>query len=370
MATYYCDWAVGNDANAGTSEGSGNAWKSIDKAESVVAAGDTVWVKASGTYTNDGHTCVLTMTASGSAGNFIKFIGYTTTTGDGGQCVWDAASSDATVIRDNGAAKNYRWFENIHFKNATGLNYSCWGGSKSHVLVNCTSTAGTHVAVNATWVLLGHTAISQAGWGGLGSGAMIGCLASDCSDGYSGWVSTSESAGGGSTLLAHCVAHGITNRALQQRSGDDGSGGFGRFSGVMAHNTIDGENATNYGFRTVEAEGGCVCINNVVYDNDDGFLSGAGVDATRAVCHFQNVLNSNITNYGTDYDDFDVSGNDLTGAPTFVDEAAHDYTPASDSSAYGTAMDLNGINSGRDIGAIPAPIRGVRRPTAMTGGMG
>jgi hypothetical protein len=37
MTTYYVDTAVGNDGNAGTSEGAGNAWATIDKAMNTVA---------------------------------------------------------------------------------------------------------------------------------------------------------------------------------------------------------------------------------------------------------------------------------------------------------------------------------------------
>ena len=49
--TWYVDGAVGNDSNAGTSPGAGNAWATIGKATSTAAAGDTVNVKASATYT-------------------------------------------------------------------------------------------------------------------------------------------------------------------------------------------------------------------------------------------------------------------------------------------------------------------------------
>ena len=41
MTIYYVDGVVGDDTNAGTSEGSGSAWATIDKAMNTVAAGDT-----------------------------------------------------------------------------------------------------------------------------------------------------------------------------------------------------------------------------------------------------------------------------------------------------------------------------------------
>lgn len=70
--------AVGDDANVGTSEGSGNAWKTIDKAMNTVAAGDKVWVKASANYTE-----LVTIDTVGSIAAPIVFEGYTSTTGDG-----------------------------------------------------------------------------------------------------------------------------------------------------------------------------------------------------------------------------------------------------------------------------------------------
>ena len=83
MATYYVDTAVGDDANAGTSEGAGNAWATIDKAMNTVAAGDKVWVKASGTYDENGN-----IDTAGSLLSPIEFEGYSSTTGDNGKVTW------------------------------------------------------------------------------------------------------------------------------------------------------------------------------------------------------------------------------------------------------------------------------------------
>ena len=79
MTTYYVDGAVGNDSNAGTSPGSGNAWATIAKAASTVVAGDTAYIKASATYTIT-STITLSNTGSQSAGA-IRYEGYTTTPG-------------------------------------------------------------------------------------------------------------------------------------------------------------------------------------------------------------------------------------------------------------------------------------------------
>ena len=85
MTTYYVDGAVGNDGNAGTSEGAGNAWATIDHAMNTVAAGDKVFVKATGTYSE-----TPVMDTVGASNNPITFEGYTTTPGDNGKVTVDA----------------------------------------------------------------------------------------------------------------------------------------------------------------------------------------------------------------------------------------------------------------------------------------
>jgi hypothetical protein len=85
MATYFVDGAVGNDANAGTTAGAGNAWATINRAANTAAgtpiavAGDLVHIKASATYT---LTTAQVFTNSGNATNgAITYRGYTTTPG-------------------------------------------------------------------------------------------------------------------------------------------------------------------------------------------------------------------------------------------------------------------------------------------------
>jgi hypothetical protein len=103
MATYYVDGAVGNDSNAGTSAGSGNAWATISKALSVAVGGDRVWVKASATY-----SISTGLTGGGAAYNsHVRYEAYTSTTGDGGRAtiqataaitMWSATSDGYEVV--------------------------------------------------------------------------------------------------------------------------------------------------------------------------------------------------------------------------------------------------------------------------------
>ncbi len=107
MATYYVDTAVGNDSNAGTSPGSGNAWATLGKAASVAIYGDKVNVKASGTYTiTSGVTFDSTDSVPNSAPLLVE--GYTTTPGDGGQ-VTVSTSNAITMLTANSGAANIRF---------------------------------------------------------------------------------------------------------------------------------------------------------------------------------------------------------------------------------------------------------------------
>ena len=79
MATYYVDVANGDDGNDGSTEAL--AWQTLSKAADMVAAGDTVYVQATGSYVvQDGaNDCVMYCTTAGTISQPITLIGYTTT---------------------------------------------------------------------------------------------------------------------------------------------------------------------------------------------------------------------------------------------------------------------------------------------------
>ena len=64
MATYFVSAATGNDADTGLTEAL--AWLTIDKAMNTVVAGDKVWVKADGNYTE-----TATIDTAAAAAHFI-----------------------------------------------------------------------------------------------------------------------------------------------------------------------------------------------------------------------------------------------------------------------------------------------------------
>ena len=83
MATYYVSDATGNDGDTGLTELL--AWATIDHAMNTVVAGDKVWVKADGDYTE-----TATIDTIGTNVSPIVFAGYTSTPRDGGQATIEA----------------------------------------------------------------------------------------------------------------------------------------------------------------------------------------------------------------------------------------------------------------------------------------
>lgn len=121
MTDYYVDGDVGNDSNAGTSEGAGNAWATINKACQTMVAGDRTFVKAkaSGSYSE-----TATFAANGTsrlASGMIQLIGYTTTPGDEGRVHHSAATGYVLTSAVSGNA-----YYRVH-------NFVYTGGTQPHI---------------------------------------------------------------------------------------------------------------------------------------------------------------------------------------------------------------------------------------------
>jgi hypothetical protein len=118
----------------------GGAGATPANANANATAGNTVWVKATGTYT---VTSAMTFSLnSGSATDFIpfRFIGYTSTRGDNGQFTWTTATNSIDLV-DFTAATNVT-FENVIFTSTagtpgSGFNASATGNTSNLTVLNC-----------------------------------------------------------------------------------------------------------------------------------------------------------------------------------------------------------------------------------------
>ena len=134
---YYVDVAVGHDANAGTSEGAGNAWASWRKAADTVVAGDHVHVKASGVYSAaDGENdCICLIDTPGTLNTPIVWEGYYATPGDGGIVTLDAdVNTLANAIRtDMGGGNVFHVFKGFVMTGATSHGFNGGGGNDDRI---------------------------------------------------------------------------------------------------------------------------------------------------------------------------------------------------------------------------------------------
>lgn len=119
MTDYYVDGDVGADINAGTSEGSGNAWATIDKACQTMVAGDRTYVKASVSY--DESATFANVGTGRTAATMIQLIGYTTTPGDNG-IVQMQSTAGNNCLTDPVATHSYYRIHNFDFFGSLDTN--------------------------------------------------------------------------------------------------------------------------------------------------------------------------------------------------------------------------------------------------------
>src|SRR5438045_3319431 len=122
MADLYVDGAVGNDSNAGTSPGAGNAWATIAKLLATMAGGDTGYVKASANY--DIGTGLSTTVDDFN--KIARVVGYTSSITDRGKATIRATSNmtGLTVGTSGNVFENFTIDANGH----TGLGVSLGAG--------------------------------------------------------------------------------------------------------------------------------------------------------------------------------------------------------------------------------------------------
>lgn len=335
MAVYYVDGAVGNDGNLGTSEGSGNAWATINKAAATVAASDKVWIKASANYTET----VDLVTAGGST-TWIVFEGYTTTTGDGGKITIDGSSTRSSgIITSGGLGFAYCRFENFIIQDHTNagvlsisLDMCIW--------INCefnnnglTDVAGSGVDVDNSHVFISCVADGNQddGFEIDTGGCFVNCISNN--NGQNGWNTTS----GGQTLL-NCVAYNNAGDGIRL-------GGNTSNPVVISNCTVDGNNKNSTTGFTQNTNGRqAVVINSIFYDCATG-ISGGSNDGPSQV-GFNNCVFNNTTNYSTAWDQ---SNDDINVDPEFTDETIQNYTLKTTSPCRNAGSDLS--STGMDIGA-------------------
>lgn len=355
---YFVDVDVGDDGNLGTSEGAGNAWETLAKAANEVAAGDKVWVKATGTYeTEDGaNDCVMKMDTAGTAENPIVFEGYHTSTGDGGIVTIDAdPSGDQFANCVNGVTPSGAWyyvFKNFVFTGASAQGFNCDGTSDNVWFIKCrfTNNGSDGIEIDNHLFCFNCMFDNNSGHGvDIDQGGhMVGCVFFDNSS--SGYTSTQAA-----HVLVHCLSFSNGTSSVNLDLMGTPSGNC-----LVCNCTIDGENEAGVtGIAQANSVfSALVVINSILYDCGIGL--GGDSDATELGIGMFNLFNSNADPIDTASPGFssnDVSAGDGVGdrgdvasvqseAQLFVDAGNataldRDYTPASGSDAIGAGVDAS-----------------------------
>jgi hypothetical protein len=319
MATYYVDGAVGNDANAGTSEGAGNAWATIQKAMDTVAADDTVYVKASATYSED-----VTIETNGGIFTPIHFIGYTTSTSDNGK----VTISGTTNCLKNGAADgDFYMFWNFIFSGASSTGVLLNLGDDT-LWYNCefNNNGGAGLQLNDEALIVNCVAHGNTTFGfDLDSSPnVVGCKV------YANGGVQIFCLGNGELFYKNVVYGATGSSKLCELNTTE----------LFVANTLDGENVALQGVELIQGSA-CICIDNIIYDCTTGVQMNAGpVPSAYFLGH--NLMNSNTTDYST-ATPATVGLNDVTSAPAFTDEANDDYRPSRSSPAVDAQLKPGGI---------------------------
>jgi hypothetical protein len=327
MTTYYVDTAVGNDANAGTSAGAGNAWATIDKAMNTVAAGDKVWVKATGTYDENGN-----IDTAGATQSPIVFEGYSSTTGDNGKVTWKNSSGNALT---DTTSSDYYCFKNFSFD---GSSSQAVAAASILNFINCdfinNGSSGAFVSTNVTFVNCTFGGNSLRGIQGTGNVKAVGCTF---------YTNTRQAMDVGIDSAAYrCVFY---NNATGGSYNVVEGGDYFCLLGC----TFDGDGSTPALFAADASQSLSLVVDNILYDATTAIsVNDNAAWANTAFCGY-NLINSCTNSYYNGSAEipsvwFDWWGTgDVTSAPAFTDEASDDYTLDSASPAVNAGVQPGGI---------------------------
>ena len=325
MTIYYVDVAVGNDANAGTAEGAGNAWASIAKGLTTAVAGDTVYVKASGTYSEGS----LSWTNVGSRASPISVIGYTTTPGDNGRAV--VVSPSSAVITSGSAGTNYRVFRNLDLQGGANAGAVSISAPRGIYWINCifrSVSGNSAVALLGTGAVLigcraiGHGASTAAGIQTGNNSVIAGCAVSGASIGIVYGTSSViyrtliSSLSGTTQRGTSPLASGTLTPVIGCTIVGNGAGGTSSATGVYLDGTLNS-----------------VVMENIIKDfSAAGNVGVSGYDTDALVFSYLNGYNC-MHNNTIDYADAGVAVTwpmtgfgDVSSDPLFVNAGAGDFS--------------------------------------------
>jgi hypothetical protein len=349
MATYYVDGAVGNDANAGTSEGAGNAWATIQKALDNVSSSDKVWVKSSATYNE-----ALTTSTAGLAAGPIVFEGYDSSTGDEGVAVNDGTIGSLVNGWTPIAGTNYYVWKNFQFTNFSGTAFGSAAGDWVVAYRIRASNSGSGISLDQNNEVLACHADNNSGDGFfIGAfGTLVTCISQNNSG--VGFEAT------GGMAVVNCLAYENSGNGINWI----GANAYGLF----VNNTIvafSGSGQSGLYLNPSSSSNKWLCINNTVsgYSGVGGF----GIE-TSAIMERALIFNNNVFDCAFNYQGGSDQGGGTTSDPSFVDAGSDDYTPDSGSPLIAAGLDLSDVPGAPTLTTQTATVGAILRATVSAGG--
>ena len=318
MTDYYVDSAA-----TGTGDGLSevNAFTTIDTAANNTAAGDTVYVKASGTYNE-----LVTIDTAGASGNVIWWVGYTSTITDNGKVTIDGTTSCVSGSVNG----NYNCWRNFKFINASGVGV-LYGNADLASFYNCEFNSNGQSGISGDnqidFVNCQFDGNTFYGTDVDNTCDFAGCIFSN--NGLEGM-----SVGQGSSQLYRCLFYG--NGAAD----DDILPNLNMK--VIIGCTFDGENTTGDIVASV-ANGSVMIVDNIFHDATNAVIVPSTYFPYNIICynHYSSIDTTEVA-------DKEINGvlttwGNVSAAAGFEDEANDDYTLGGSSAAIDAGIQPGGI---------------------------
>ena len=300
----------------------GGAFATIDKAMSVVDAGDKVWMKATANYNE-----TVTIDTVGTQADQIVFEGYTTTPGDNGKITIDGQSTRANCVTGS-TTSTYYVFKNIIVTGATSIGWKT-STPDSLCFINCefhnNGNHGLQGDNNYSFINCESYNNSQ-----YGIDVDINCYACGCF--FHGNANYQYYSSG---------TYGFYKNVVYNPGNGNGVYIASQIGQHVLQNTFDGDNTGATAILANNAA--CLFMDNIVYDWTTGWSNNATPTLGSNVCGW-NLFNSNTNDLLNDTTSKEyIAISHVTSAPSFTDEAGDDYTLGASSPAIDAGLQPGGI---------------------------
>jgi hypothetical protein len=366
MATYYVDGTRPDDSGDGLSEAT--AKKTIAAGVALLAAGDTLYIKASTTYSLTSPVVIGAAISANPTTGPTLIQGYGTTPGDGARATITSATNGVNLFDVRGGGTVLQALALTHTAATRGIGITSTTNNVHHLTVRDCVFDGCSCAIDGNFVtnyLYSNIAVidceirnGTAAGLKLAHGFIVGCYVHDnAGDGIVAgpYNSAPTALVVASSVIARNAAYGIRQPA-------DSS--VPRYL-VVLHSVLEGKTASNDGIylNTASQMNGLILYNSVIL-NFTGFgINAPGKPVPLIQVHnafYNNAAGSRAATVAAGVGDLFLGGN------PFVNPAGGDYALNNTANA-GTLLRGAGWPGGSKFGVGQGDIGPLRHPDPSGG---